>query len=111
MHIGERIKKIRTLKGLSQQQLADTINKTRALVSHIENTGKVNHHTLKVLAKVFEMTIEEIEDFELNENQNAVIKNLTQEILEFKKENTYLKELVEHQKKIISLLENKKQKK
>jgi transcriptional regulator with XRE-family HTH domain len=108
VHIGHKIKQLRTLKGINQQELADKVFKTRALVSYIENTGKINHHTLQLFAKVFKMTIEELEDFEMDMVSITKSKKVAQENNELRKENLVLKELVESQRKIITLLENKK---
>jgi len=46
MHLGKKIKLARVSKSLTQQELADLIHKTRPLISHIEQTGKVNPYTL-----------------------------------------------------------------
>ena len=50
MNIGKKIKVLRAEKGVSQQQLADLINKTRTLISHIEVTSKVNFYTLNEIS-------------------------------------------------------------
>ena len=41
MHIGNKIKQLRTLKGINQQELADKVFKTRALVSYIKIQEKL----------------------------------------------------------------------
>lgn len=59
-HVGKKIRKYRQLKGYTQQELADIIHKGRTLVSHIEQTGKVNHHTLLQICKALSITYEEL---------------------------------------------------
>lgn len=108
MHIGNNIKKIRQLKGYSQQGIADKICKTRALVSFIETTGNVNQHTLTLFAKVFKMSVEDIELFETNHISNSTLQRMEKENRDLKKENEMLKELVDSQRKIIELMSKKK---
>jgi transcriptional regulator with XRE-family HTH domain len=55
MHIGLQIKLARIAKGLTQQDLAVRIFKTRPLVSHIEQKGEVNEKTLADIKKVLDM--------------------------------------------------------
>ena len=59
-HVGKKIRKYRQLKGYTQQELADIIHKGRTLVSHIEQTGKVNHHTLLQICKALDVNYEEL---------------------------------------------------
>ena len=59
-HVGKKIRKFRQLKGLTQQELADNIHKGRTLVSHIEQTGKVNHHTLLLICKALDVSYEDM---------------------------------------------------
>lgn len=120
MQIGKKIKLLRNLKGFTQNALAEKINKTRALVSHIEQTGKINHYTLQLILKALGISADEFEQFEgitlLAKEPN--IKYYTKsDINQFKKmlencqkENEMLKELVASQKKIIGMIENKKRK-
>jgi transcriptional regulator with XRE-family HTH domain len=46
MHIGLQIKLARIAKGLTQQELAERIFRTRPLISYIEQKGEVNDKTL-----------------------------------------------------------------
>jgi transcriptional regulator with XRE-family HTH domain len=59
-HVGKKIRQYRLMKGLSQQQLAELIHKGRPLISHIENTGKVNHTTMLSICKVLQITPEQL---------------------------------------------------
>ena len=59
-HVGKKIRQYRLIKGFSQQQLAELIHKGRPLISHIENTGKVNHATLLSICKALQITEEQL---------------------------------------------------
>ncbi len=65
MHIGTRIKRLRAFKGLKQEDLAQAIGKTRSLISHLEKTGNVNRYTLQEIAQALQMSVEELEQMEL----------------------------------------------
>jgi transcriptional regulator with XRE-family HTH domain len=117
MHTGKKIKLFRNLKGISQEQLAEKIGRTRALVSHIEQTSKVNYDTLMLILNYFNLTKQEFDDFEQSQFKINKIKeyklteqsiNQLQEKLEnYQKENTILKELIESQKEMIVILKKK----
>lgn len=115
MQAGKKIKVIRALKGLSQDNLAAKINKTRGLISHIEQTGKVSPYTLSLILKVFDMSAEEFERFDIKDTLRAYKQpekdevNMLRERLEhYQKENKALKEVIQSQKKLIRVLEKKK---
>ena len=115
MQAGKKIKMLRALKGLTQDELAAKINKTRALVSHIEQTGKVNHHTLLAILKVLGISPDEFEKFDTKESlkpykntENTQVDVLKERIEHYKKENKALKEALLSQKKLIAVLERKK---
>lgn len=117
MHIGKKIKMLRALKGFTQDELAKKINKTRALVSHIEQTGKANFYTLQSISAVLNMSVEEVEEFSGDQilkepaqhtyNSNKV-SSLQQKLDNCLKEIKTLRELVNSQKKLIAVLEKKK---
>ena len=120
MYTGEKIKLLRQLKGMNQEQLSERIGKTRALISHIEKTGKAHHETLLTIIKCFDITEEEFKNFEGSDikigNSNNNI-NLEAEIKEYgvlidrlKKENKILSDMVSSQKDIIELLKEKTKK-
>jgi transcriptional regulator with XRE-family HTH domain len=109
-HVGNTIRILRTLAGMSQTQLADEIGKTRGMVSHIERQGKVNHYTLKDIAKALNTTVERIEQYPITKNERVfdtedTIDKLTTKIQQLQREIELLNDLVNHQKKIIGLLE------
>jgi transcriptional regulator with XRE-family HTH domain len=114
MHLGIKIKIARLSKKLTQQDLADKIGKTRPLVSHIEQTGKVNHQTLLLISKALDISLEEIETI-VNEptkkgKPKAKDVELQDEIDRLKEENATLKELVKSQKDVIEMLKAKRNK-
>jgi transcriptional regulator with XRE-family HTH domain len=114
-HLGLKIKKIRSFRGMTQDELARAINKTRSMVSHIERTGEVNYYTLKEISKVLNLTTtflennnyedklhivsEPLSDYESKENNN-LMENL-------KEENTHLKDIIQNQWKLIFELNKK----
>lgn len=68
---GECLRRIRTEKGLSQQDLADALGMTQAAISQLESGRRVaTPKTIKRLAEVLQVGIEELsgedeQDFEL----------------------------------------------
>jgi len=61
-HLGTRIKKLRAINGMTQEELATAINKTRSMVSHIERTGEANYYTLKEIAQVLKVSVAKLEE-------------------------------------------------
>jgi transcriptional regulator with XRE-family HTH domain len=107
MHLGLKIKIARIGKGLTQDQLAEKIDKTRPLISSIEQSGKVNHYTLKKICKVLNLDINTLENSsaEPQESYNVKDQNKLQEQLnQMSLELSYLKNLVESQKDLITSL-------
>lgn len=115
-HIGIKIKAIRRIKGFTQEDLAEKINKTRALIAHIEQTGKSSHYTLKSILAALNVSDEYFEGFNeqqilANESKAIYGKNLAavkEKLENCQKENEILRELVESQKKMLFILEKKK---
>ncbi len=121
MHIGEKIKRIRSGKGLTQEKLASKVNLTRSMISHIEQTGKVNHYTLVAIVKALNITEKYLHNFDdshfsANENDSTVEFNKTetellrQKLERMQNEIKVLKDLIKSQKKIIHMLERKRKK-
>ena len=115
-HLGKKIKKVRAFNGMTQEDLALAINKTRSMVSHIERTGEANYHTLKEIAKVLNLPLEKLQD---NEDANELILNkistsqkntITDQdlIQQLKQEIKFLKETIVQQRKLILELAKKK---
>lgn len=107
MHIGKKIKIARITKGITQEELASKINKTRPLVSHIEQTGKANIYTLKKICSALGITLDDIQN-EFSEPSPSYGKD---EVKRLKEEISLLKELVSSQKEVIKELRQKLQKK
>jgi transcriptional regulator with XRE-family HTH domain len=108
MHLGLRIKLTRISKGLKQQELAEKINKTRPLISNIEQTGKANHYTLKKICEVLDLDINELESSvvaepsKLNDGfQQKQLYNLTNKIKDIEEDNHNLRSLVSAQSELI----------
>ena len=98
IHLGDKIKRIRSFKGYTQFDLAKGIGKTRTLISHFERTGNINKYTHAEIADFLCVSIDDIE-------------NLGDEILlssngdSSKDEHVlWLQNLVEEQKTEISFL-------
>ena len=114
MHAGKKIKILRAIKNMSQAQLAEKIGRTRALVSHIEQTGKINYYTLKDILKVFKMSDDEFDNYEpkyamtiySEEELRDEISNLKKEIENVKRERDMLKENNDLYKKLLRRYED-----
>ena len=111
MDIGKKIKVLRAKKGISQKELADLINRTRTLVSHIEITSKVNFFTLTEIANALDVSISHFTDDFTSENvvNEKVVdySNLTERIIKVERENELLNEIIQNQKEIIAQLKDK----
>ncbi len=118
MHTGKKIKLLRNLKGISQEQLASKIGRTRGLISYIEQSGQVNHETLLLILNYFHLKKEEFDNLEQNQikltktkentTQTDELQKLKEQVNNYQKENIILKDLVDSQKEIIKLLKEKK---
>lgn len=108
MHLGLKIKVARLSKGLSQQELAQKINKTRPLISHIEQTGRVNSYTLIAISEVLGVSLDDIDNI-INEPDSQSFTDST--IKRMQDEISLLKALVESQEQTILLLKEKLAKK
>ena len=83
MKAGVNIKKIREQKGLTQSQLADLIHMHRSNYSKIENGQReISVDALKIIARHFEMTIDQIVNFEGDIPAEVTIedKTLTEQV-------------------------------
>lgn len=109
MDIGKKIKVLRAEKGLSQQQLADKINKTRTLISHIEISSKANHYTLIEIAKALDIDV----SYFYNEGKSILNEDsgnyadANDRIEKLEREIELLKEIISNQKEIIKQLKEK----
>jgi transcriptional regulator with XRE-family HTH domain len=116
-HIGLKVKLARISKGLSQLDLAQKIGKTRSLVSHVEQTGRVSLNTLIEMSKALGIPTEELgvvgEKDGLSRSE-YVINSLTQKLNEMEVELKLEREkyellhrLYESQLEVIGLLKEK----
>jgi transcriptional regulator with XRE-family HTH domain len=105
MHIGRKIRIARAVKGITQEELADKIGKTRPLISQIESTGKVKASTLRQICKILDIDPEdpELVSF-LEENEIYTRNTKSSEHEALKREVDMLRELVQAQKEIIEHL-------
>jgi transcriptional regulator with XRE-family HTH domain len=115
IHLGDKIKRIRSFKGFTQNDLAKGIGKTRTLISHFERTGNVNKYTLAEIADFLHVSIDEIENigensaifsYETNTNENITwLKNIVEEQ---KEEINFLKKTIAQQMELLQKLSDKK---
>lgn len=69
---GEKIRKIRTLKGYSQEYVSSLLNISQSAYSDIENNKtKINLERIQELASVFEMDLNDLMSF----GENHVFNN------------------------------------
>jgi transcriptional regulator with XRE-family HTH domain len=102
-HIGDKIKRFRGFRGITQEQLAEAIGKTRSLVSYFERTGVINKYTFKEIAEVLRTTTEELENLE------DEVLNLKESTSDYNNHNDNLAEkLIEQQKNEINFLKETK---
>jgi transcriptional regulator with XRE-family HTH domain len=115
MHIGLKIKLARIAKGLTQQDLAERIFRTRPLISYIEQKGEVNDKTLEEIKKVLDMTEhqnvvnEPLEHYGSHHNAQQKflqqeIEHLLREVELLRSENEVLRQLADSQKQLIEKL-------
>ncbi len=71
-HIGRKISRIRELRGMKQEALADALGISQQAVSKIEQSEKVEDDKLEQIAKVLGVTKEAIENY----SDEAVFNNI-----------------------------------
>lgn len=98
-HIGEKLKRLRAFRGMTQEDLANAIGKTRSLVSYFERTGSVNKYTLQEITAALNTRPEALENLDPEEQP------ILQETVPPYIENTELiKNLIEQQREEIQFL-------
>lgn len=114
-HTGKSIKRWRGFKGMTQQDLADAIGKTRSLVSHFERTGQINKYTLKEVADAMGLKVEELENIDeaglrnAKEEAQSYTKTSNEElVVQLNNEIKYLRETIDRQWKLINDLSKSK---
>jgi transcriptional regulator with XRE-family HTH domain len=114
---GEKIRRRRQELDLTQAQLGAMVGQTRAHISYIEKTGRVNYHTYQAIAKAMGMSPNyNVGDDDENSASSGVVYQpsetyqrtqegqLVTENAMLRKENNSLKQIVELQKMVIELL-------
>lgn len=118
IHLGDKIKRLRSFKGYTQHDLAKGIGKTRTLISYFERTGNINKYTLIEIADFLKVSIDEIEgigdhsnEYLINNTEPATyetiswLRNLVEEQ---KEEITFLKKTISQQMELLQKLSGKK---
>jgi transcriptional regulator with XRE-family HTH domain len=119
MHIGIRIKMTRIARRITQETLAHKIHKTRPLVSHIEQTGKVSGNTLRLIAKALQVEVEQLQNeaeepmglYLTPRQQNRRIQELEDQVKHLISENETMRQLIRTQEEMIALLKGKTERK
>ena len=74
MKIGDKIKRIRDIKGLKQEDIAALLKITPQAYSKVErNETKLDTDRLEEIAKIFKMSVDEIQQFD---ERNLFMNNL-----------------------------------
>ncbi len=110
MHLGKKIKMARQFRGLTQDQLAEKIGKTRPLVSQIEVNGKVNAYTLQKICDVLDLDIEQFDGLAAFEKTGTFVTKKSSQKKSAEEnlgELEALRELVKIQKEMIEVLRKK----
>ena len=116
IHLGDKIKRIRSFKGYTQFDLAKGIGKTRTLISHFERTGNINKYTLAEIADFLRVSIDDIENLGeeilLSSNSDSSkdehVLWLQQLVEEQKTEISFLKKTIAQQLDLLQKLSDKK---
>lgn len=109
-HLGQRIKRLRAYRGLTQEDLAEALGKTRSLVSFLERTGNINKYTLQEIAKALAIPVDQLNDDTTSasaEHYGSEINQKSGVIEQLKKENEFLKDTIQHQWDLIKALSEK----
>ncbi len=110
-HLGERIKRLRAFRGMTQEELAEALGKTRSLVSFLERTGKVNKYRLQEIAGILKTTPDELESGITLEEDSTINYTNTEEsqlIIQLREEIAFLKETIHHQWQLLKELSKNK---
>lgn len=113
MKIGDKIKRIRDIKGLKQEEVAEMLKITPQAYSKVErNETKLDMERLEEIAKIFKMSVEEIQQFDeknlffnnLQECKDSItINNITNH---YNNDQTVVDSLLQQQKELISVLKD-----
>jgi transcriptional regulator with XRE-family HTH domain len=76
-HIGRKISKIRELRGMKQEALAQAIGVSQQTISNIENSAEVEEEVLLKIADALEVSIEGIRNFNEETVLNIISNTFT----------------------------------
>jgi transcriptional regulator with XRE-family HTH domain len=117
-HLGEKIKRLRSYRGMTQEELAKGIGKTRSLISFLERTGNINKYTLSEIARVLNTTPTDLEKIETGVMQPVFVESedslhaknkLFQNLIERQQnEIEFLKQTISHQQNLLYRITNSK---
>ncbi|OXB05202.1 transcriptional regulator [Flavobacterium plurextorum] len=71
-HIGRKISRIRELRDMKQEALAQALGTTQQTISIIENSETVDDEKLQAIAEILGVTVEGIKNF----SEEAVLNNI-----------------------------------
>lgn len=71
-HIGRKIERIRTLKGVKQETLAAQIGLSQGTLSKMEQSATIDEDKLKLIADALEVSVDAIKNF----NEESLINNI-----------------------------------
>ena len=71
-HIGRKISRIRELRDMKQEALAQALGTNQQAISAIENSETIDEEKLKAIAEVLGVTVEGIKNF----SEEAVLNNI-----------------------------------
>lgn len=116
MNQGEKIRKRRVELDLTQAELGAMVGQTRAHISYIEKTGRVNYNTYQAIAKALGLSTE-YHSYKNPTPESASIAGESVQLFQKVQENTVgmentmlrkevnsLKQIVELQKMVIEML-------
>jgi transcriptional regulator with XRE-family HTH domain len=119
--VGSKIKKLRELKGLKQEYMADKLKMSQPAYSRLEKDEvKIDIETLDKIAEVFEMRVEDLLRFDekisyyVNNNDNSHAANVAMnygtinDIENFNKLLIQINERIERIWKEIEILKNER---
>jgi len=71
-HIGRKIERIRSIRGMKQETLATLLNVTQGAVSRMEQSENIDDEKLKSIAEALGVTIEAIKNFDEQATINII---------------------------------------
>lgn len=106
--IGERIRKIRSLRGYSQDYMSDLLEISQSAYSDIEkNKSKIDFQRVQKIAEIFEVEINDLISFDENQIFNNTFNEESNGFFNVEKVITesFDKERISYQEQIIFLKE------